>query len=94
MIPIKLSTELNPNLIYDEVYERYTLNRLNGTLKFNLIIPENGKYMLCVKYNSLSCPKLALFLDGKIIVETTDTVKVTSNTASSADVIVSVLEQT
>tara|TARA_Y100001937_G_scaffold113752_1_gene162784 strand:+ start:305 stop:613 length:309 start_codon:yes stop_codon:yes gene_type:complete len=33
-------------------------------------------------------------LDGKIIVETTDTVKVTSNTASSADVIVSVLEQT
>ena len=33
-------------------------------------------------------------LDGKIIAETTDTVKVTSNTASSADVIVSVLEQT
>ena len=33
-------------------------------------------------------------LDGKIIVETTDTVKVTSDTASSADVIVSVLEQT
>ena len=33
-------------------------------------------------------------LDGKIIIETTDTVLVTSNTASSADVIVSVLEQT
>ena len=33
-------------------------------------------------------------LDGKIIAETTDTVKVTSNTASSADVIVSALEQT
>ena len=33
-------------------------------------------------------------LDGKIILETTDTVVVTSNTASSADVIVSVLEQT
>ena len=33
-------------------------------------------------------------LDGKIIAETTDTVKVTSDTASSADVIVSVLEQT
>jgi hypothetical protein len=33
-------------------------------------------------------------LDGKIILETTDTVVVTSDTASSADVIVSVLEQT
>lgn len=33
-------------------------------------------------------------LDGKIILETTDTVVVTSDTATSADVIVSVLEQT
>ena len=33
-------------------------------------------------------------LDGKIIAETTDTVKVTSDTAASADVIVSALEQT
>jgi len=33
-------------------------------------------------------------LDGKIILEATDTVIVTSNTASSCDVIVSVLEQT
>ena len=33
-------------------------------------------------------------LDGKVILETTDTVVVTSDTASSADVIVSVLEQT
>lgn len=32
-------------------------------------------------------------LDGKIILETTDTVVVTSDTASSTDVIVSVLEQ-
>ena len=32
-------------------------------------------------------------LDGKIILETTDTVVVTSDTATSADVIVSVLEQ-
>lgn len=32
-------------------------------------------------------------LDGKIILETTDTVVVTANTASSTDVIVSVLEQ-
>lgn len=32
-------------------------------------------------------------LDGKIILETTDTVVVTSDTASSADVIVSALEQ-
>ena len=32
-------------------------------------------------------------LDGKIILETTDTVVVTSDTAASADVIVSVLEQ-
>jgi len=33
-------------------------------------------------------------LDGKIILETTDTVVVTADTASSCDVIVSVLEQT
>ena len=33
-------------------------------------------------------------LDGKIILEATDTVVVTSDTATSADVIVSVLEQT
>ena len=33
-------------------------------------------------------------LDGKIILETTNTVVVTSDTATSADVIVSVLEQT
>lgn len=32
-------------------------------------------------------------LDGKIILETTDTVVVTSDTATSTDVIVSVLEQ-
>lgn len=32
-------------------------------------------------------------LDGKIIAETTETIVVTSNTASSADVILSVLEQ-
>jgi hypothetical protein len=32
-------------------------------------------------------------LDGKIILETTDTVVVTSDTATSADVIVSCLEQ-
>ena len=34
------------------------------------------------------------FLDGKIILEAADTVVVTSDTASSADVILSVLEQT
>ena len=33
-------------------------------------------------------------LDGKVILETTDTVVITSDTASSTDVIVSVLEQT
>jgi len=33
-------------------------------------------------------------LDGKIILETTETIKVTSDTASSCDVILSVLEQT
>ena len=33
-------------------------------------------------------------LDGKIILETTDTIIVTSDTASSCDVIASVLEQT
>ena len=33
-------------------------------------------------------------LDGKIILETTNTVVITSDTASSADAIISVLEQT
>jgi hypothetical protein len=33
-------------------------------------------------------------LDGKIVVKTTETVVVTSNTATSADAILSVLEQT
>jgi hypothetical protein len=33
-------------------------------------------------------------LDGKVILETTDTIVVTSSAATSADVIVSVLEQT
>jgi len=33
-------------------------------------------------------------LDGKVILETTDTIVVTSDTATSADVIASVLEQT
>ena len=33
-------------------------------------------------------------LDGKIILETTKTIRVTSDTASSCDVIVSILEQT
>lgn len=33
-------------------------------------------------------------LDGKVILETTDTIIVTSDTASSCDVLVSVLEQT
>ena len=33
-------------------------------------------------------------LDGKIIMETTETLRVTSSAASSADVILSVLEQT
>lgn len=33
-------------------------------------------------------------LDGKIIAETTETISVTSDTASSVDVILSVLEQT
>ena len=48
---------------------------------------------LKIKKDATNSPE-RLFLDGKIIAETTDTVKVTSDTASSADVIVSALEQT
>lgn len=67
MIPLELSKDINPDLIYDDIQKRYTLSRLNGVLKININIPKNGKYMLCMKYNSIQTPQLRLLLNGKII---------------------------
>ena len=41
MITLELSKELNPNLIFDEVCKKYTLNRLNGVLKVKGFVPQN-----------------------------------------------------
>ena len=42
MIPLELSKDINPDLIYDDIQKRYTLSRLNGVLKININIPKNG----------------------------------------------------
>ena len=66
MINIEISKDLNPNLIYDDVYKRYTLNRLNGILTVKVNIPKSGLYMLNMKYNSLDTPKLKLKVNDNI----------------------------
>ena len=63
MIPLELSKDLNPNLIHDEVCNKYTLNRLNGVLKLKTLLQE-GKYMICVKYNSIYNPNMGLYING------------------------------
>ena len=57
-------------------------------------LPPRVEFTSVVKDVPVPANSAISVLDGKIIAETTDTVKVTSNTASSADVIVSALEQT
>ena len=54
----------------------------------------SGWYVYVIKGAPIPSGSALSVLDGKIILETTDTVIVTSDTASSCDVIVSVLEQT
>ena len=62
------------------------------TSQINVDVQVAGVYL----FNGTPLPSGAALsvLDGKIILETTDTVIVTSSAASSCDVIVSVLEQT
>ena len=67
MIPLELSKDLNPNLIFDDVFKRHTLNRLNDILKVKFTIPEHKKYMVVMKYNSIDSPRLNLYLDNKAI---------------------------
>jgi hypothetical protein len=66
MIKLKLSKDLNPALIYDEVCGRHTLSVLNGSLKIKTNIPATNKYMLCVKYNSITNPSIKLVVNGKL----------------------------
>tara|TARA_B100000795_G_scaffold268507_2_gene255600 strand:- start:1407 stop:2855 length:1449 start_codon:yes stop_codon:yes gene_type:complete len=67
MIPLELSKELNPNLLYDEVYKRYTMSIINDILKIKFNILQKSRYMLVIKYNSISNPNLRLCLNGNII---------------------------
>ncbi len=66
MINLELSKELNPFLIYDDVRERYTMNSLNSILTIETDIPDSGRYMICVKYNSINTPNLRLKVNGQL----------------------------
>lgn len=59
--------------------------------QINVDIQAGGVYL--IKGVPLPAKSALSVLDGKIILETTDTLIVTSDTASSCDVIASVLEQ-
>ena len=58
MINLELSKELNPFLIYDDVRKRYTMSSLNSILTIETDVPDSGRYMICVKYNSINTPNL------------------------------------
>lgn len=60
--------------------------------QINVDVQAAGVYI--VKTAPIPSGSALSVLDGKVILETTDTVVVTSDTATSADVILSVLEQT
>ena len=59
--------------------------------EINVDVQAAGTYV--VKGVPIPAGSALSVLDGKIILETTDTVVITSDTATSCDVIVSVLEQ-
>ena len=62
------------------------------TIQIAVDVQVDGVYL--VKGAPIPANSALSVLDGKVILETTDTVVVTSDTASSTDVILSVLEQT
>ena len=66
MINLELSKDLNPFLIYDDVRKRHTLSVMNGSLIIKTDIPNSGRYMICVKYNSINTPNLRLVVNGKL----------------------------
>lgn len=63
-------------------------------IKVDAYITSGGSDYYIVKDAPIPAGSALSVLDGKIILETTDVVKVVSDTASSADVVLSVLEQT
>ena len=66
---------------------------LSNTSSAQITVDVQAAGIYIVKGAPIPAGSALSVLDGKIILETTDTVVVTSDTATSADVIVSVLEQ-
>jgi hypothetical protein len=67
---------------------------LSNTSSAQITVDVQAAGIYIVKGAPIPAGSALSVLDGKIILETTDTVVVTSSAATSADVIVSVLEQT
>ena len=67
---------------------------LSNTSSAQITVDVQAAGIYIVKGAPIPAGSALSVLDGKIILETTDTIVVTSDTASSADVIASVLEQT
>lgn len=63
-------------------------------IKIDAYITSGGSDYYIIKDAPIPAGAALSVLDGKIILEATDVVKVVSDTASSADVVLSVLEQT
>ena len=66
---------------------------LSNTSSAQITVDVQAAGIYIVKGAPIPAGSALSVLDGKIILETTDTVVVTSSAATSADVIVSVLEQ-
>ena len=67
---------------------------ISNTTTSQIVVDVQAAGVYVVKDAPIPAGSALSVLDGKIILETSDTVVVTSDTATSADVIVSVLEQT
>ena len=66
MIPLEISKELNPNLKFDNLAEKYIFSN-NETLLINKNIENAGNYCLHIKYNSIISPTLLLYINDKLI---------------------------
>jgi hypothetical protein len=69
-------------------------NTTSSQIKVNVQVGPVSSLVYVIKGVPIPANSALSVLDGKIILEAADTVVITSDTASSCDVIVSVLEQT
>ena len=69
-------------------------NRVTSQIKVSAYITSGGTDYYIVRDAPIPAGSALSVLDGKIVLEAADVVKVVSDTASSADVVLSVLEQT